>query len=70
MWEESGLKFGYTNWSPRQPDNHPHNTSGEDCLEFIFGNTKQWNDSPCTWKTNIPICQLKGNLTSTNDFFF
>ena len=24
MWEESGLELGYTNWRPREPNNHPN----------------------------------------------
>ena len=59
MWE-SGLEVGYTNWSPSNPDNYNHGGCHENCLEFIWGATKQWNDVCCHWNVLKPICQLKG----------
>ena len=45
LWNNTGVRGGYTSWVKGQPDNFG---SGEDCAE-MFGvlGRKRWNDFPC-----------------------
>lgn len=46
-------------WSKKQPDNAGNN---EDCVEMWLGKDidfAEWNDRPCNYKGNMPMCQLK-----------
>ena len=49
-YESNGQKIGYSNWHPREPNNHNH---GEDCVVISKG---KWNDMPCHWKLSF-VCE-------------
>ncbi|XP_066537916.1 lactose-binding lectin l-2-like isoform X2 [Hoplias malabaricus] len=45
IWSD-GSKFNYTKWNPDEPNF----SKGECCVHINFGETKDWNDIPCTLK--------------------
>ena len=48
-----GSPVTYTNWGSGEPNNHPHDSNGEDCAVFYVGGT--WIDLPC-WYMADSVC--------------
>lgn len=55
VWSRTGLTFGYSNWSPDEPNNIG---GEEDCVYMDGNHGYKWNDAPCSW-TEYAICQKR-----------
>ncbi|XP_060562384.1 perlucin-like protein [Ruditapes philippinarum] len=52
-WTSTNKHATFSDWSPRQPDNHKNN---EDCVHFSYTAAYQWNDFPCSHSINF-LCE-------------